>query len=104
MAVSKIEETKEKRKEKIFCFNEALAIIWELIALCDKYIDKEKPWEIINQEKKQVVFSNLLFSLKNLSEMIYPFLPGTAEKMKEQLGEDNGVFKPKKGQILFPRI
>ncbi len=103
-AVSKTEEVKEKSKEKIFCFNEALAIIWELIALCDKYVDREKPWAVVNQEKKKQVFSNLLFALKNISEMIYPFLPGTAEKMKEQLGEDNGVFHAKKGQILFPRI
>jgi methionyl-tRNA synthetase len=102
--LKEVEETKEKCREKIVCFSEALAIVWELISSCDKYIDREKPWEIKDEEKKKEVFSNLLFSLKNIGEMIHPFMPGTAEKMKEQLGEEEGVFRVKKGQALFPRI
>jgi len=102
--LKEVEETKEKYREKIVCFNEALAIIWELISSCDRYIDRERPWEIQDGEKKKEVFSNLLFSLKNIAEMIYPFLPKTAEKMKEQLGEENNVFRIKKGESLFPRL
>ena len=102
--LKEVEETKEKYREKIVCFNEALAIIWELISSCDRYIDRERPWEIQDGEKKKEVFSNLLFSLKNIAEMIYPFLPKTAEKMREQLGEENNVFRVKKGESLFPRL
>ncbi len=102
--LKEVEETRGKYREKIVCFNEALAIVWELISSCDKYIDREKPWEIKDEEKKKEVFSNLLFSLKNIAEMIHPFMPGTAEKMKEQLGEENGTFVVKKRQALFPRL
>jgi methionyl-tRNA synthetase len=102
--LNEVEETKEKCKEKIVCFNEALAIVWELISSCDRYIDREKPWEIQDEEKKKEVFSNLLFSLKSIAEMIHPFMPGTAEKMKEQLGQEGNIFRVKKGQALFPRI
>ena len=34
-----------------FEFNEALISIWELISFCDRYIEKEKPWE---KSKKQL--------------------------------------------------
>ncbi|MDD3170402.1 MAG: methionine--tRNA ligase [Candidatus Paceibacterota bacterium] len=98
--LKEVEEAREKCREKIVCFNEALGIIWELIASCDRYIDRERPWETKDKE----VFSNLLFSLKNIAEMICPFLPGTSEKMKEQLGEEEGIFRAKKGESLFPRL
>jgi methionyl-tRNA synthetase len=43
-------------------------------------------------------------SLFSISELIEPFLPETSKKMKEQLGEEKGLFNVKKGEALFPRI
>lgn len=96
-----VEETWNKYKEDFIHFNEALSDVWSLISSCDKYIDQEKPWEA---EDKEEILSNLLFSLKNISQMIEPFMPVTSEKMKEQLNEEDGVFRVKKGDSLFPKI
>jgi len=100
----KVEEIEEKVKESFIEFNNTLSDIWELVSFCDKYIDEEKPWEIKDVEKQKLVFSNLLLSLISISRLIDPFLPNTAQKMREQLGEDKGVFNVKKGESLFPRV
>jgi methionyl-tRNA synthetase len=84
--------------------NETLAEIWKLVASCDKYIDQEKPWSITDEQKQKQIFSNLLYVLKNIAEMINPFLPQTAEKMFLGLNEKQGVFNIIKGESLFPRI
>ncbi|MFA5714509.1 MAG: methionine--tRNA ligase [Candidatus Paceibacterota bacterium] len=100
----KVGEIEKKISDNFIQFNETLSDIWELVAFCDKYIDGEKPWEIKETEKQRGVFSNLLFSLISISQMIEPFLTQTSLKMKEQLGENKGVFNVKKGESLFPRI
>ncbi len=76
-----------------FKFNEALTTIWELISFCDRYIEKQKPW----QTQDQKVVNNLLFAIKEIAETLQPFLPETSEKILQQL-ED------KKTKPLFPRI
>jgi methionyl-tRNA synthetase len=100
----KVGEIERKVGDKFFQFNDTLSDIWELVSFCDKYIDEEKPWEIKEIEKQKSVFSNLLLSLISIARMIEPFLPETSQKMKEQLGEDKGLFNVKKGASLFPRI
>jgi len=90
-----IEKTKRNYKEALdkFKFNEALIAIWDSIHFCDKYIEKEKPWESENQK----VINDLLSVLFNIAELLRPFLPETSEKIAEQL-------KSKKSKPLFPRF
>jgi len=102
--IEKNKEVEDKVSERFIQFNETLNDIWELVSFCDKYIEEEKPWEVTEIEKQKEVFSNLIYSLNNISKMIEPFLPLTSQKMKEQLGEINGKFNIKKGESLFPRI
>ena len=102
--LDKVGEIKKKVGDKFFQFNDTLADIWELVSFCDKYIDEEKPWELTDIEKQKEVFSNLLISLSSISQILEPFLPQTSFKMKEQLGEDKGIFNVKKEESLFPRI
>lgn len=78
-----------------FKFNEALKAIWELISFCDKYINQEKPWE--GKDNAPQVVSDVLFALQEIAELLEPFLPQTAEKIKETI-------KEKKSEVLFPRI
>ncbi len=78
-----------------FKFNEALKSIWELIAFCDKYINEEKPWEA--KDSASQVISDVLFALENISALLLPFLPETAEKIKIAL-------ETKKSAQLFPRL
>ena len=92
--IDKIWQDHRKALEE-FRFNEALIVIWELIGFCDRYIDKERPWEEGKNQKE--VISNLLFAISNIAEMLKPLLPETSEKILEQ-------FKTLKSQPLFPRL
>jgi len=78
-----------------FKFNEALIEIWKLISFCDKYIEKERPWE--DTQNKLSIISDLLNALDNISEMLQPFMPQTSVEITKQL-------KSKKSKVLFPRI
>ncbi|MCK4473926.1 methionine--tRNA ligase [Candidatus Parcubacteria bacterium] len=78
-----------------FKFNEALREIWKLISFCDKYIEKEKPWE--KKSNQLSVINNLLLTLTSIAEMLKPFLPETSENILKQI-------KTKKSKPLFPRL
>lgn len=83
-----------------FRFNDALAEVWGLISLCDRYIDKEKPWSLDatrdKQEQKEIM-GNLLFVIGEIAKLLEPFLPETTEKILAQLKAGDVV-------SLFPRI
>ena len=79
-----------------FKFNESLISIWSLISFCDRYIERERPWEK-SKEDGDPIINNLLFIIKNIAEMLQPFLPETSEKIFQQL-------KTKKSEPLFPRV
>lgn len=91
----KIEEIKKEYKSEIenFKFNETLVSVWGIISFCDKYINEEKLWETKNPE----VINDLFFAIKKIALLLEPFLPETAEKIKQQL-------ENKKSEILFPKI
>ena len=93
--------------------------IWKLISFCDRYIEKERPWEE-NKKQKETIY-NLLFALANIASLLQPFLPETSKEIFNQLGiksvdEKRGLkiysskfyeikFRQvKKGKSLFPRI
>jgi len=92
-----IKETKRKTAEALaeFKFNEALSSVWQLIAFCDRYIDKAKPWE--EKEGSDRVVADLLLTIKEISDLLLPFLPGTSEKIQQQLISN-------KKENLFPRL
>lgn len=95
--VDKNQEVNKKIKDNFIQFNDTLSEIWELVSFCDKYIEEKKPWAIEDKDENEIVFSNIIYSLKNMSQMLKPFLPHTAEKMEEQIK----TFRP---EPLFPRI
>ena len=89
-----------------FKFNESLKEVWELISFCDKYIEKEKPWQ--KSENSSLVINDLLIILTNITYMLQPFLPKTSRKILGQLGikayDKISQFKIKKEKVLFPRF
>ena len=85
-----------KRAMDEFKFNAVLEEIWKLQGFCDRYIEKEKPWE---QSKSQLlVIQDLVIALFNVAEMLAPFMPETSEKILKQIKSHS------KGKPLFPRI
>lgn len=65
----------------------------------NKYIEDNKPWELVknNKEKFNEVMKNLVLSLYKIQEIIIPFMPETSEKIKKAL-------ETKELVALFPRI
>ncbi len=78
-----------------FKFSEALKSIWELVSVCDRYINEHKPWE--GKENAPQVISDVLAALDAISGMLAPFLPDASQKMKN-------VLETQKSEILFPRL
>lgn len=84
----------EKVEEKMDAYHvsDALKEIWAIISRTNKYIDETSPWVLAKQEDKEplkAVMYNLANSLRRIAIMVKPFIPGTAEKMLEQLGINN---------------
>ncbi len=93
----KITETQKDSKKYLeeFKFNEALKSIWELISACDKYINEEKPWE--GKENASRVIGDILVALQEISGMLLPFMPESAQKIADAIKSDQK-------QALFPRL
>ncbi|MDP2638778.1 MAG: methionine--tRNA ligase [Candidatus Azambacteria bacterium] len=81
-----------------FKFNDALATIWRLVASGDKYIDIKKPWTLDSGSKEfKEVIGSLLFLISEISGLLSPFLPETADKIIKSI-------KSGKSITLFPRL
>lgn len=95
----------DKNKTQITSFfknlelDKALDFMWKIIQEDNKYIEANKPWELVknNPKKFEAVMQKLLADLGYLSELLIPFLPETAEKIKK-------VLETKESIILFQRI
>jgi len=84
-------------------FSLALENTWSLINAANKYVEETKPWNLAKENKTEELksFIRLLVDvIREVADQIYPFMPQTAESIKEQIGLD----KIKKGKPLFPRI
>jgi methionyl-tRNA synthetase len=84
-------------------FDQALADIWEQVKGLNQYIDEQKPWEIAKGQDKDYLRETLAYmcsSLLEIAELLVPFMPQTAEKIKAVFG--SGVVKPLPGP-LFPK-
>ena len=105
-SIAVLKERYDKLFEE-FRFNEILEQIWALISLCDKYIEREKPWE--KKEGWEDVWRDLIIGLYEISEFLEPFLPDTKKEIGKQLGSapkigSQWMFTPQRGKPLFPRI
>lgn len=78
--------------------NEALAVIWDLIAEADKKINETKPWELSTDQAKPVL-EDLVHRIQAIAFNLKPFLPETAEKILKQFSGEI-----KSAPSLFPRL
>ncbi len=98
--------------DKIDPFN-ALSVIFSFIKAANKYVNDKEPWKLNGRELGNVLY-NLLESLRIVSILISPFMPGTSEKINLQLGVKAGSlkdcvfgkheYKVKKGEYLFKKL
>lgn len=104
-------------------FHKGLISVWELIGKVNKYIDTTAPWVLAKSDRKRLdsVLHHIIETLKIISVLVWPVMPGSAEKMQSYLGMDKtgrelclddmrkwGSQKSArpvvKGQALFPRV
>lgn len=81
-------------------FETALQSVWKLVRETNVLIDEKKPWELAkhNGELELERVLNLAYwRLGTIALLLEPFMPETAEKMKEQLES----LEP---EVLFPRM
>lgn len=81
-----------------FKFNEAIAVIWNLISDADRKVNETKPWELEGKKLKEVL-EDLVKRIQAIAYNLQPFMPETAEKILKQFSGEI-----KSGQPLFPRI
>ncbi|MBI4709202.1 MAG: methionine--tRNA ligase [Candidatus Portnoybacteria bacterium] len=81
-------------------FKEILDEIWAQVAWANKYIEEKKLWELVKNdpEEGEKVLAELLSLISEISDALTPFMPETAEKIKNILSGGES------GEILFPRV
>jgi len=87
-------------------FNEALAFVWKKISDLDKFLDTEKPWDLLKADshaqatRLKEALSHMTDRIQEIGALLEPFMPDTAKKIEEQFkGPKISSQKP-----LFPRI
>lgn len=108
-----------------FGFNRALATIWELIGVLNRYLDEKAPWALAKDPTRKGELATILYNtaetLRIIAVFLSPFLPEAALKMGAGLGIEEelkaatlqeakawGRLRPgtvvRKGEPLFPRV
>ncbi len=107
-----------------YAFNRALEVAWSIVARVDKMISEAKPWELAKDENQRQTLNAVLYraaeSLRWLSVLLYPVMPGATTEVWAQLGlrDSPAAIDPAKlkwgeltegtviGEVkpLFPRI
>ncbi len=94
--LKKLNLKKVNKSFEDFEFDRALETIFAFIDHCNKYIQDRKIWE--TGDKKSLY--ELKESILKIAELLWPFIPESAEKIKKQFSAE----KVKKGEILFVKI
>lgn len=84
-------------------FDRALDEVWERVRGLNQYIEEQKPWEIAkgnDQVHLREVLSYQVASLLQIADMLEPFMPETAVKIRHVF--ESGVIRPIEG-TLFPK-
>jgi methionyl-tRNA synthetase len=104
-------------------FHKALRETWEVIGDVNRYIDTMAPWVLAKSDRERLgtVMFHIFEVLKIVSVLIWPFMPESAERIRDQIGLEskNGaigldqarhwgslpmVHPVSKAPALFPRI
>lgn len=108
---------------KDLALHKALIAIWEVIGKVNRYIDFMAPWVLAKSDRERLatVICHIFETLRIIAALLWPFMPGSAEKIQEQLGlskkgkdftleeikrwgSERPVRKITKALALFPRI
>ncbi len=112
----------EKREEEIknlferVELREAFRKIFALSSVANKKFQDEEPWRVVKEDPERVaaLLWNLVYLIRDLAILIYPYMPKTAEKISSFLGQkdirwDNlgrlsGITEVNRAELLFKRL
>jgi methionyl-tRNA synthetase len=94
--LKKLNEKKINKLIESFELDKALSLIFAFIDICNEEVQDKKPWETKNKE----VLYELKEAILKISELLWPFIPESSEKIKKQFS----VKKIKKSEPLFKKI
>jgi len=94
--LKKLDEKKIVKLMDNFELDKALTEIFAFIDVCNEYVQEKKPWE--TKDKK--VLYELKEAILKISELLWPFIPESSEKIKATFSAK----KIKKPEILFKKI
>ena len=79
-----------------YALNEAMDTIWKEIARLDKVIQEEEPFKVwkIDEEGARKIVRELVADLSDITLLLRPFLPQTAEKIEECIRENKKPTNP----------
>ena len=85
-----------------FRFNDAIGCVWKKIGELDKFINREKPWELVKKgdSRAKGVLAHAVDQIQEIAILLEPFLPDTAKKIEEQFRGPKIISQ----QQLFPRV
>ncbi|MFH1412716.1 MAG: methionine--tRNA ligase [bacterium] len=95
-------ELQVKVGEKLdkFLFNEAIAVLWDVLRDGDEKMSQQKPWAMDNADDIKACLEPIAQNILNVAKILKIFLPQTAEKIIQQFTQK----QISKGEQLFPRI
>ncbi|MBI3984395.1 MAG: methionine--tRNA ligase [Candidatus Levybacteria bacterium] len=99
-----IEDYKKALDE--FRFNEALSLVFQKITKLDKFINEEKPWELLkvstNHKGRELsaILAHAVDQIVEIGILLEPFMPQTAKKIVDQFTKTDIALQ----KSLFPRI
>jgi len=91
-----------------FSFNRALQAVWEVISRANKYIVANEPWVLVKNPLKAGQLATMLYSLleslRLITLVIRPVMPGTADKMAHALntGKTTSITEHSKWGLTVP--
>lgn len=84
-------------------FDRALDFVFSMVQGLNQYIEQQKPWEVAKEDQIHLaeILGYLVGSLLQVSNLLEPFLPTTAETIRKTFGQDM-IVAPESS--LFPKI
>ena len=72
-------------------FNEALRVIWQVVAEANRYVDAAAPWALKKTDPVRMaeVLAVLAETIRQIAILIQPVMPHSASLILDQLGVDN---------------
>jgi len=81
-------------------YNEALAILWDQIRVCNEKLSVSAPWKMEDKEEISRVLIPIAQEILNVTYYLQIFMPETAAKLMAQFSAE----QIEKGESLFPRL